>query len=129
LIQEAMDRLMSGRTSVVIAHRLSTVRAMDRILVFEHGRIMEEGNHEALLRRPDGHYRRLFERQSGMLGNEMCEEPPYVPLSALTPMPPERDHASSLGSDRSPHAVDSGGVARASETRAPLTTRRVAESD
>jgi ATP-binding cassette subfamily B protein len=65
LIQEAMDRLMSGRTSIVIAHRLSTVRAMDRILVFEHGRVVEEGNHEALLLRPNGHYRRLFERQSG----------------------------------------------------------------
>jgi ATP-binding cassette subfamily B protein len=67
LIQEAMSRLMSGRTSIVIAHRLSTVRAMDRILVFEHGRIVEEGDHEALLRRPHGHYRRLFERQSGQL--------------------------------------------------------------
>jgi ATP-binding cassette subfamily B protein len=65
LIQQAMDRLMTGRTSIVIAHRLSTVRAMDRILVFEHGHIVEEGNHDALLRRPQGHYRRLFERQSG----------------------------------------------------------------
>ncbi|HEY5756015.1 MAG TPA: ABC transporter ATP-binding protein [Steroidobacter sp.] len=65
LIQQAMDRLMSGRTSIVIAHRLSTVRAMDRILVFEHGRIVEEGSHEALLRKSHGHYRRLFERQSG----------------------------------------------------------------
>jgi len=66
LIQEAMDRLMTNRTSIVIAHRLSTVRAMDRILVFEHGRIVEEGSHEALLRRSHGHYRRLFERQSGV---------------------------------------------------------------
>jgi ATP-binding cassette subfamily B protein len=65
LIQEAMDRLMSGRTSIVIAHRLSTVRAMNRILVFEHGRIVEEGSHEALLCRAHGRYRRLFERQSG----------------------------------------------------------------
>jgi len=65
LIQEAMDRLMKGRTSIIIAHRLSTVRAVDRILVFEHGRIVEDGNHEVLLRRPHGHYRRLFERQSG----------------------------------------------------------------
>lgn len=65
LIQEAMDRLMSGRTSIVIAHRLSTVRAMNRILVFEHGRIVEEGSHEALLCRPHGRYRRVFERQSG----------------------------------------------------------------
>ena len=70
LIQEAMSRLMAGRTSIVIAHRLSTVRAMDRILVFEHGRIVEEGNHEALLRRAHGHYRRLFESQSGAIAVE-----------------------------------------------------------
>ena len=56
---------MAGRTSIIIAHRLSTVRAVDRILVFEHGRIVEDGSHEALLERPHGHYRRLFERQSG----------------------------------------------------------------
>ena len=73
LIQQAMDRLMAGRTSIVIAHRLSTVRTMDRILVFSHGAIVEDGNHEALLRRPHGHYRRLFDRQSGAFieGTEM----------------------------------------------------------
>jgi ATP-binding cassette, subfamily B, bacterial len=65
LIQQAMSRLMTGRTSIVIAHRLSTVRAMDRILVFERGQIVEEGSHQALLQRPHGHYWRLFERQSG----------------------------------------------------------------
>jgi ATP-binding cassette subfamily B protein len=69
LIQEAMDRLMVGRTSIVIAHRLSTVRAMDRILVFEQGCILEEGRHEALLCKPHGHYRRLFERQAGGILN------------------------------------------------------------
>ena len=76
LIQEAMARLMAGRTSIVIAHRLSTVRAMDRILVFDHGRVVEEGNHEALLRRPHGHYRQLFERQSGGLVAESAQELP-----------------------------------------------------
>ena len=76
LIQEAMARLMAGRTSIVIAHRLSTVRAMDRILVFDHGRIVEEGNHEALLRRTHGHYRQLFERQSGGLIAESAQELP-----------------------------------------------------
>ena len=54
---------MRGRTSIVIAHRLSTVRAIDRILVFEHGRIVEEGTHSTLLMRPGGAYRALFERQ------------------------------------------------------------------
>jgi ATP-binding cassette subfamily B protein len=77
LIQQAMDRLMAGRTSIVIAHRLSTVRAMDRILVFEHGHIVEEGSHEALLRRLHGHYRRLFERQSGGIVGEVVT-PAYV---------------------------------------------------
>jgi ATP-binding cassette subfamily B protein len=67
LIQEAMDRLMLGRTSIVIAHRLSTVRAMHRILVFEHGSIVEEGTHEALVCRSHGRYKRLFERQSASI--------------------------------------------------------------
>lgn len=64
LIQEAMERLMAGRTSIVIAHRLSTVRMLDRILVFESGRVVEEGTHDELVRREGGTYRRLFERQA-----------------------------------------------------------------
>jgi ATP-binding cassette subfamily B protein len=64
LIQQAMERLMAGRTTLVVAHRLSTVRALDRLLVMEHGRIAEEGSHEALIRIPNGLYRRLFERQA-----------------------------------------------------------------
>src|SRR5271170_7075243 len=64
LIQEAMGRLIVGRTAIVIAHRLSTVRMLDRILVFEQGRVVEEGTHEALVRRTGGTYKRLFERQA-----------------------------------------------------------------
>jgi ATP-binding cassette subfamily B protein len=67
LIQEAMARLMRGRTAIVIAHRLSTVRAMDRILVFEKGEIVEEGRHVELVRRERGIYRSLFEKQAGEL--------------------------------------------------------------
>jgi ATP-binding cassette subfamily B protein len=63
-IQAAMEKLIEGRTAIVIAHRLSTVRAMDRILVFEGGRIVEEGPHESLVARNGGIYRRLFERQA-----------------------------------------------------------------
>jgi ATP-binding cassette subfamily B protein len=63
LIQEAMDRLIQGRTAIVIAHRLSTVRSLDRILVFDRGRIAEEGTHASLAARPEGIYRALFERQ------------------------------------------------------------------
>jgi len=64
-IQRALDRLMEGRTTLVIAHRLSTVRQVDRILVFEHGRIVEQGSHDALLNLEKGRYRRLFETQAG----------------------------------------------------------------
>ncbi|MBZ9760895.1 ABC transporter ATP-binding protein/permease [Mesorhizobium sp. CA8] len=64
LIQKAMERLMVGRTTLVIAHRLSTVRALDRLLVFDRGRIAEEGSHDELIRLNGGIYRRLFERQA-----------------------------------------------------------------
>ena len=64
LIQQAMERLMKGRTSIVIAHRLSTVRSLDRILVFDRGEIVEQGTHAALTARVGGIYRGLFERQA-----------------------------------------------------------------
>jgi len=64
LIQQAMERLMMGRTSIVIAHRLSTVRSLDRILVFDRGEIVEQGTHAALTARTGGIYRGLFERQA-----------------------------------------------------------------
>lgn len=64
LIQQAMERLMKGRTSIVIAHRLSTVRSLDRILVFDRGEIVEQGTHAALAGRKGGIYRGLFERQA-----------------------------------------------------------------
>jgi ATP-binding cassette subfamily B protein len=63
LIQQAMERLMKGRTSIVIAHRLSTVRSLDRILVFDRGEIVEQGTHATLAARSGGIYRGLFERQ------------------------------------------------------------------
>jgi subfamily B ATP-binding cassette protein MsbA len=62
LVQEALDVLMKNRTSIVIAHRLATVRRADRILVMEHGRIVEQGSHRDLLDR-DGIYARLYALQ------------------------------------------------------------------
>jgi ATP-binding cassette subfamily B protein len=62
LVQEALDRLMQGRTTIVIAHRLSTVRDADRVVVLDGGRAVESGTHAALMAR-DGVYRRLVERQ------------------------------------------------------------------
>jgi ATP-binding cassette subfamily B protein len=62
-IQEALELLLRGRTSITIAHRLGTVEASDRILVLHHGRLIEEGSHEALLRLPEGIYRTLWTLQ------------------------------------------------------------------
>jgi len=62
LIQRAMHRLMRGRTTFVIAHRLSTIRDADTILVMDHGRIIEQGDHESLLT-AGGFYRDLYESQ------------------------------------------------------------------
>ncbi|WP_284266202.1 ABC transporter ATP-binding protein [Bradyrhizobium iriomotense] len=74
LIQQAMERLMKGRTSIVIAHRLSTVRSLDRILVFDRGEIVEQGTHAVLAGRPGGIYRGLFERQVVELGHIAAAE-------------------------------------------------------
>jgi ATP-binding cassette subfamily B multidrug efflux pump len=62
LIQDALAKLMRGRTSIIIAHRLSTIRNVDRIIVMHKGRIVEEGGHEDLLTR-NGYYARLYELQ------------------------------------------------------------------
>jgi ATP-binding cassette subfamily B protein len=64
-IRAAIEQLSAGRTTIVVAHRLSTVQRLDRILVFDHGRIVEDGSHEELLRLSGGVYRRLFETQLG----------------------------------------------------------------
>ena len=63
LIQEAISRLLRGRTSIVIAHRLSTIQGADCIIVLDKGEIKEAGTHEELLQKPDGFYHRLHQMQ------------------------------------------------------------------
>lgn len=62
IIQNAIQKVLQGRTSFIIAHRLSTIRSADRILVIEDGRIVEEGNHNKLIKQK-GHYYRLYTNQ------------------------------------------------------------------
>lgn len=63
LVQDALDKLMVGRTSIVIAHRLATVRKADKIVVLDKGRVVETGTHEELVGMEDGMYRNLSELQ------------------------------------------------------------------
>ncbi len=75
-IQASLYRLMEGKTVVAIAHRLSTIAAMDRLIVFDKGRIVEEGDHRSLLAR-EGLYARLWAHQSGgFLADALDDEPP-----------------------------------------------------
>lgn len=62
IIQNAIDRILKGKTSFVIAHRLSTIKNADRILVIKDGKIVEEGKHEDLIKRK-GYYHRLYTNQ------------------------------------------------------------------
>ena len=63
LIQEALDRLTADRTTIAIAHRLSTLRKADRLIILEKGRIVDEGTHEELARKEDGLYAKLLRMQ------------------------------------------------------------------
>jgi ATP-binding cassette subfamily B protein len=65
LVQEAMDKLMENRTVLIVAHRLSTIQQVDRILVMEHGRIVQQGSHAELIRQP-GLYQQFYQYQELM---------------------------------------------------------------
>jgi ATP-binding cassette, subfamily B, bacterial len=64
LVERAIDKLLQGRTAIIIAHRLSTVQRADEMLILDHGQILEHGERRALLRDPDSHFARLM--QTGM---------------------------------------------------------------
>jgi ATP-binding cassette subfamily B protein len=74
LIQEALRRVMAGRTSIVIAHRLSTILAADQILVFDRGRVVERGTHPSLLAE-GGLYARLYDTQFRQRGEDQALPP------------------------------------------------------
>lgn len=75
LLQDAVDRATRGRTTIIIAHRLSTVQRMDRIVLFDNGQIVEQGRHDQLLAQTEGLYRRLFETQVlGLIGDRVAAQ-------------------------------------------------------
>jgi ATP-binding cassette subfamily B protein len=73
LVQQALETLMEGRTSIIIAHRLATVRRADCISVIRDGEVVEAGTHEELMQQPEGLYRTLSELQ---FTHELAETPP-----------------------------------------------------
>ena len=89
LVQDALAQLMLNRTSFVIAHRLSTVRRADAIIVLENGRVREIGRHEELLADPDSHYARLYAMQ--LFDRTPAAVPPASPAGvaavAVGPVP------------------------------------------
>ncbi|MGX9964834.1 ABC transporter transmembrane domain-containing protein [Roseomonas sp. F4] len=94
VIQQALDRLMQGRTTLILAHRLSSVIGADRILVLDHGRVVESGSHAALIRQ-DGIYRRLMGGQAAERGTAVIPDRldqaagPAAPAEAGGPPPIE----------------------------------------
>ncbi len=95
LVQDALWRLMDGRTALVVAHRLSTVAGMDRLVVLDRGRVVEQGTHGGLLA-ADGAYARLWQHQSGGFLGENAEPapddipPPAAPTALTEPDEPAR---------------------------------------
>ena len=64
LVQEALERVMVGRTVITIAHRLSTIKHADTIAVLDRGQVIEQGSYEQLMMLQDGLFRKLVERQT-----------------------------------------------------------------
>ncbi|WP_405632779.1 ABC transporter ATP-binding protein/permease [Streptomyces sp. NBC_00016] len=79
LVQDALWRLMDGRTALVVAHRLSTVAGMDRLVVLDRGSVVEQGTHEELLT-SNGAYAKLWQHQSGGFLGESAESVPGCPI-------------------------------------------------
>ncbi len=89
-IQEALDNLVRGRTTIAIAHRLSTLRKADRLVVLERGQIVEIGNHSELLARPGGTYAKLYNAQM-QLAQEFSSPPPDEPPAPRSAEPDTDD--------------------------------------
>ncbi len=110
LIQEALERIMVGRTSLVIAHRLSTVLSADTILVLDNGQIVQRGTHEELLAQ-GGLYRQLYERQFAA-ASKAVEQMTPGPDEAGADLPFAGDSRPRIDRPRRQPGTDPGGEGR-----------------
>ncbi|MFF8096393.1 ABC transporter ATP-binding protein [Streptomyces sp. NPDC016675] len=111
LVQDALWRLMEGRTALVVAHRLSTVAGMDRLVVLDHGSVVEQGTHAELLASA-GAYAKLWQHQSGgFLGESADPEPDEVPpVGAVVGLPAPPGPPPGTGRPRAPRAGSGPGA-------------------
>ena len=72
-VQKAINEVSQGSTTLIIAHRLSTVASCDKIVVLKYGQIVEEGSHDELLEKQGGYYKRLWEKQSEQQAKMLAE--------------------------------------------------------
>jgi ABC-type multidrug transport system fused ATPase/permease subunit len=77
MLLEALERLKKGRTTLIIAHRLTTIRSADQIIVLQDGMVVEVGTH-AELRQRSGPFQRLYESQFGAVSHDLAQFPPYA---------------------------------------------------
>ncbi|KAM7269000.1 hypothetical protein ACFE04_024497 [Oxalis oulophora] len=99
LVQEALDKASLGRTTVIIAHRLSTVRNADSIAVLQSGRLIESGSHDELIQMKSGAYRKMVQLQQSAAQNEVYHIPingsiSRTPMNSQSPMTPARMQSS-----------------------------------
>jgi ATP-binding cassette subfamily B protein len=90
-IQKTLDKEMNGKTVIVVAHRLSTIAHLDRILVFHHGQIIEDGSHAELLKL-NGGYARLWQMQAGGFLPEELDEQDFTASNLTFPLNSIKEH-------------------------------------
>ena len=102
-IQETLEEVMKGKTVIVVAHRLSTIAHLDRILVFDQGRVVEDGSHAELLAL-NGSYQRLWSRQAGgfVLDDGATGEMERALKSRMILCRPQETPEEVIGHDRNP---------------------------
>lgn len=82
IVQEALNKMMEGKTSLVVAHRLSTIKDSDRIIGMENGKVVDNGKHSDLLAKPNGVWRTLWEQQNAEKQSAQAP-PPKIPMPTL----------------------------------------------